>query len=210
MKNKRSVTAGVVIITIIAIVVIVASLLNAQAPQQQLSTATNTNLPAASTTPDPCTQENIKASVTALERTSRAFDDEINIARGTANAQLAPIISELQKNRRDVDDFQVPPCLDTLKTQLMGYINSYIDFYLVLYSSASIAAPGVTQKQFNEAMATMSATANQHYGDVVDYANKFVLEKSRLLGLTPPAPVPTAIIVGTPGAPNSLLPTATP
>jgi hypothetical protein len=207
MKNKRSVTAGVMIITVLAVIVIVVSRLIPLGPAAQVPTATNTNPPAATQTPDLCAQENIAASVTGLEKASRAFDDQINIARGTANAQLAPIIADLQKNRRDVDDYQVPPCLDTLKAQLMGYMNAYVDFYLLLYSSASVAAPGVTQKQFNQAMATMSVSANQRYSDVVDYANKFVIEKAHLLGLTPPATVPTAMIVGTPGTPS---PIATP
>lgn len=208
MKNKNSVTAGVVIITVLAIIVIVASLINAPSSQVQVSTATNTIPPLPTLTPDPCAQENITATVTAFEKTSRSFDDQIDLAHGTANAQLAPIISDLQKYRRDVEDYQVPSCLDTLKAQLMGYMNSYVDFYLLIYSSASVGGPGVTQKQFDEAMNSLSVSANQRYSEVVDYANKFVVEKSRLLGQTPPAPVPTALIVGTPGTPSPQSPAA--
>ncbi len=198
MKKNRPITIGVLIISILAVIGIVASLLNLRNPGQAAPAATNTPPPQITSTPDPCAKGNIQASVAAFEKTSREFDDQINLARNTANSQLAPIISNLQAARRNVDDYQVPACMDTLKADLLGYMNSYIDFYLTLYSSASVAVPGMTKDQYDQTMAPISARANQQYLGVIDYTNKFLVEKARLLGATPPALVPTALIVQNP------------
>jgi hypothetical protein len=81
---------------------------------------------APSATPDPCAPENIGKNVQDLHRFMRAFDDAGAIASNTARGQLNQPVAELQKIRREAEDFQVPGCLARLKEIQIAQMNATI------------------------------------------------------------------------------------
>src|SRR5215210_6732452 len=66
-------------------------------------------------TPDLCVPENIRAEVDKVHRHMREFDDAARLAASIPREQLSVPTADLQKNRREAEDEQVPPCLSTLK-----------------------------------------------------------------------------------------------
>src|SRR5690242_14675279 len=102
MKNKGTVAVGVIIFTVIAIIVIIVSLLGSSALKSGLPTATSTSPSLLATfTPDPCATENIAATIAGLEKLSREFEDTYNVAALTPSTQLTPLITDLQRVRRE-------------------------------------------------------------------------------------------------------------
>jgi hypothetical protein len=181
MKNNRSVTTGVVIITVLAVIVIATSLLNIRPPQPQIPTAANTLPPTLTNTPDPCSEENLQVLVPIFNRNSRAFDDLSVIAQNTPREQLVPIVSQLQEIRRAAEDYAVPSCMSKAKEYQLAYMNTFIDTLLALYSSLTSK---LTDQDVN--------LINQGMGLAIQYHDQYMIETARLLGVTLPAP-PTAI-----------------
>src|SRR5512142_3224312 len=125
MHKYRPVGIGLVIISIIAIAGVLVSNFLAKAPVPVTPTASLT--PAPSSTPDPCDKANIAATVKAFDALSRQFNDAFVLAQSTAAAQLNPMIAQLQAIHRAAQDYEVPSCLDTLKSYQEGFMNSAID-----------------------------------------------------------------------------------
>lgn len=210
MKNNRSATIGIMILSIVIVLVLVVSLLNACVPaapapipttmntEAILSTATITD------TPDPCARENIQATIVEFDKVSREFSDVFVLAQNTPAAQLSPTISDMQKIRRSAEDVQVPLCLAALKEYQLDFMNTAIDVSLLLYSSFSVdPSKTLTQEQINNIVAQV----NQRMNQASDYSKKYTIEMARLLGVTltpsPTAPEPT-------GTPATGVATSTP
>ena len=188
MKKTRTAAIGVIILSIVAIIVIVVSLLNVRtAPVASDPTLANTNtaLPTSTatitSTPDPCAPENIRATIMELDKVSRQFSDTFVLAQNTPAAQLSPTVSEMQAIRRSAEDFVIPSCLSTLKDYQLGFMNTAINVSLLLYSSFS-GDPNqtLTQEQVNSVVTQV----NQLMTEATDYSNKYTIEMASLLGIT--------------------------
>src|SRR5689334_18303187 len=124
MKNKGTVAIGLVIFTIVVIIVIIASLISSAAFK---ASPTSTLESSASSTPDPCATENIAVTIAGLEKLSREFEDTYNIAALTPSTQLTPLVTDLQRVRREAEDYPVPVCLQVLKQYQIDQMNAYIE-----------------------------------------------------------------------------------
>ena len=182
-RNQRTIT-WVVIFSVVAVVVVVASLflaptLLALAPDE---TTDVSSIP--TYTPDPCSESNLQALVPEFNRNARAFDDLSAIAQNTPREDLAPMISQLQEIRRLAEDYSVPPCMASAKEYQLAYMNTFIETLLVLYASINTQ---LTNKDVE--------TINQGMGLAIQYHDQYMVETAHLLGIVlPPTPTltPTA------------------
>lgn len=211
MKNKGTVAVGVIIFTVIIIIMIVVSLLGASALGAGLPEATDTSQPLLATfTPDACASENIAATIAGLEKLSREFEDTYNIAALTPSTQLTPLITDLQRVRREAEDYVVPACMGTLKQYQIASMNAYIEALKALIGALQVnvqPSPGMTQEQYDLAvqqeLAKYYVLANQRIAEASSLTDKYIVEKARLLGVTL---VPTT----TAAAPAEMTATPTP
>jgi hypothetical protein len=185
MKKNRPTAILIAVFSIIIIVVLVASFalntLVTATPAAPAPTIANTVPPTATNTLDPCSQGNIRATVVDFDKISREFDDAFVLAQNTPAAQLAGNISEMQRVRRNAQDYAVPSCLGALKEYQLDFMNTAIDASLVLYSKFSgDPSKTMTQDQANAVIAQV----NQDMAQAVDYSNKYRIEMARLLGIT--------------------------
>src|SRR5215213_5113425 len=65
---------------------------------------------------DPCAPQSLPNTVQPVNDLMRKFDDASQLAANLPAQQLADVISNLQRIRRDTEDVQIPACLTTLKT----------------------------------------------------------------------------------------------
>jgi hypothetical protein len=173
----------------IAVIIAIATLLAVAA----CSPATH-SLPTA--TPDPCTQQNMQSTLTEFDKLSREFIDSDALAQNTGAGQLAPNITELQRIRREAEDYVIPPCLTKLKEYQLGFMYSTIDAFMIMYSTfAGVPLQAMmTPENFRPAITLV----NQRLAQAIDYQNKYQIEKASLLGVTLQPPTATAIPSETP------------
>ena len=162
-------------LALIATLIISACGSSEQAPTKtpkppKTSTATIT------TTPDPCAPENIQAEVEKVHKLMREFDDASLLAPDIPREMLYPVISDLQRVRRDVEDLQVPSCLVTLQQYQLAHMNTVINVMVYLLRTGPDANPEVVNQSIAQAK-------QQH--------DQYVLELANVLGLTVVA-APTA------------------
>jgi hypothetical protein len=181
----NSIAGSIAIATLLA--------LAACAPATSAQSATSTSLPTA--TPDPCAQQNIQSTLIEFDKLSREFSDSFALAQNTGAAQLAPIISELQRIRREAEDYVIPPCLTKLKEYQLGFMYSSIDAFMMMYSNfANVAMQDLSNPNYKPVIDLV----NQRLAQANDYRNKYQIEGARLLGITLPAPTATVIPSETP------------
>ncbi|HXF85770.1 MAG TPA: hypothetical protein VNK49_10330 [Anaerolineales bacterium] len=138
-------------------------------------------IPPATNTPDPCAPENIEASVQAVHKYMREFDDASTLAASQPREQLADSIANLQRIRREAEDQPTPACLAALKTYQISHMNSVINTLIAFMG-------GADQQTVDQGIAI---AREQH--------DRYTLELARVLGLTvvpavtitPPAQTPT-------------------
>lgn len=134
-----------------------------------------------SSTPDPCSPDQINAAVQKVHRHMREFDDASTLASNLPLQELSDPIANLQRIRREAEDEEIPPCLTNLKQYQIEHMNTVI--------GTLVAFLGGADKQTLEQNITLAR--QQH--------DQYTLELARLLGLTiVPA---TAITTGTPATP---------
>jgi len=126
-------------------------------------------------TPDPCSAENLPEEVSKIHKLTREFDDYSTLASNTPQSQLVTIVPELQRVLRDAEDQTVPACLLDLKKLQLLHMNLVVQTLLAFVSSSDPNAinAGITR----------SREAHTQYD----------IELARLLGLTivvPTAPAP--------------------
>jgi len=117
-------------------------------------------------TPDPCAPDNLEASVQAVHRFMREFDDASSLAASRPKEQLSDSIAELQRIRRDAEDQLTPPCLISLKTYQVSHMNSVINTLIAFMG-------GTSQEIVDQGIAL---AREQH--------DQYTLELARVLGLT--------------------------
>jgi len=164
--------------------IILAAVLLLVACGQAEPVATPTLVPTATvtSTPDPCSQENITVEIQAVHRLMREFDDASALSANTSREQLKPIIADLQRIRRDAEDQKVPVCLKAFKELQLVHMNTFIQ--------TLIAFMGGSDQE----------TVNQGIGLSRQLHDQYMIEMARLQGvIIPPTliPIPT---IGTPGA----------
>jgi hypothetical protein len=86
---------------------------------------------------DPCSSENLPTTVQGLNDLMREFDDAAQLASNTPAQQLADVISNLQRIRRDAEDTQIPACLGALKTHQLNHMNLVIQTLIAFVGGAS-------------------------------------------------------------------------
>ncbi|MFZ5822279.1 MAG: hypothetical protein ACOYYJ_20505 [Chloroflexota bacterium] len=127
----------------------------------------------ATSTPDPCGPENIKAEVEKIHRWMREFDDASVLAANTPREQLNPEIAALQAIRRSAEDQPAPVCLRDLKAYQVNHMNTVIDTLI------SFIGGTADQEMMNQGI----AQARQQH-------DQYALEMARLLGVTVVANTP--------------------
>jgi len=195
MKDKSSIAIWAVLVSVIAIIVLVVSQMNTL-DTPEVPTATEPVIPtlADTNTPDPCSPEALNITVAGVDKIMREFRDAFVLAQNTPARDLAPNISELQRIRRNAEDFNVPSCAATLKTYQLGYMNAAIDAALALYGNFSGDPNKVlTQADVDSAIALVT----QRIMESNDYENKYIFERARLLGIELPTFTPTVTLEAT-------------
>lgn len=138
--------------------------------------------PTASSTPDVCSAENVKAAAGAVNVFMRQYDDESALASNVPRTELAPHIASLQAIRRQAQDQAVPACLTELKRLQLLHMNTVINTLLAFLGGGSQS--GVTQG--------IEAARQEH--------DQYVLELARLMGVTPVVLERPPTQAATPGA----------
>ena len=125
---------------------------------------------------DPCSTENLSASIKEVNDLMREFDDMSKLAANLEREKLPELISEMQRVRRTAEDQKVPSCLSTLKVHQISHMNIVIDTLIAFLGGAQ-----------PEALNDGIARAGQEH-------DLYTLEVARLLGIpqgSTPAPLAT-------------------
>ena len=197
MKNKRALPWAAIIISILVIVILVVSLvltvgvsLLASKPTPA-PLAANTNVPAASRTPDPCLPENMQATTQDFNKLMRQFDDLARIAQNTPGYQLVPMLTQLQDVRRNAEDYAAPSCLKYLQETGLDYMNAYINTLLTLYAAYNtLSTPGAPPDVIKQDVAVI----NQGMAQAASFHQQYQDTLAHLLGVTPIPPSETPAI----------------
>jgi hypothetical protein len=129
-------------------------------------------------TPDPCSKENLPGEVTKVNDLMREFDDYSKLASSTPQAQLVQIIPPMQEIRRRAESQEVPECLKSLKVLQINHMNTVLDTLMAFMSNPK------------------SENVNKGITQARELHLQYDTEIARLLGLTmvpPPTPVPTSV-----------------
>jgi hypothetical protein len=143
-------------------------------PEPVLPTATST----LTSTPDPCSLENITVGIQAVHRLMREFDDAAALSTNTTREQLKPTIEDLQRIRRAAEDLTVPYCLKSLRELQLTHMNTFIQTLLAFMG-------GADQDAVNQGIALSRQLHDQ-----------YMIEMARLQGkivLPTPSPEPTLV-----------------
>lgn len=124
-------------------------------------------------TPDPCSVENLSASIKEVNDLMREFDDITKLAASVAREKVPELVSEMQRIRREAEDHEAPNCLATLKVHQITHMNIVIDTLIAFIGGAQAEA-------LNEGI---SRAGHEH--------DLYTLEVARLLGI-PQAPTTSA------------------
>ncbi|MFZ5821082.1 MAG: hypothetical protein ACOYYJ_14395 [Chloroflexota bacterium] len=118
------------------------------------SPAPLTAIPAATSTPDRCSPENLFAEAETIHALMREFDDYAILASNTPQAQLVHVIPELQRVRRAAEDVSPPGCLRNLHRLQLLHMNTVIETLVAFLSSsdAELVNAGIAQaRQYHDA-----------------------------------------------------------
>ena len=131
--------------------------------------------PSVTSTPDPCSKENLSGEVTKINDLMRAFDDYSKLAASTPQGQLVQIIPPMQEIRRRAESQNVPECLKSLKVLQINHMNTVLDILMAFMSNPK------------------SKDINQGIVNARELHLQYDTEIARLLGLTlvpQPQPAP--------------------
>ena len=182
--KKRSFPWATTIISIIAVVAIVISVLPSLGlfPASPTATVRPTITPSQTPTQDVCAPANVQTTALDFNTFAREFDDHFTIAQNTPRQNLAPNIAELQRIRRNSEDFSVPDCLRTLRELQLAYMNTLIDALVTLYSTATVEDQPLSEE--------VILAINQGISLGVHYHEQYLDEMARIMGVTR-VPTPT-------------------
>ena len=91
-------------------------------------------------TPDPCSMENLSESIKEVNDLMREFDDMSKLAASLSREKLPELISEMQRVRRVAEDQKIPTCLSTLKVHQLAHMNIVIDTLIAFLGGAQTEA----------------------------------------------------------------------
>jgi hypothetical protein len=136
-------------------------------------------LPTVSTTPDPCSTEQIEEEVQKVHSHMREFDDASTLASSLPREQVSASIADLQRIRREAEDEKIPGCLTDLKKYQVEHMNSVINTLLAFMRANDVQAIDCVNIESNNEVVICQniALARQQH-------DQYVLELARLLGLT--------------------------
>jgi len=127
MKKNKSAIA--IIFIIILLLVLCSGCTNKPAGPIQILLPTNLPPPpsiASSSTPDPCSKGNIMLEAKKITNLTNNFDDITLMSQSTPKEQLAVVILEMRRIRRDSEELNVPICLMEFKQAQVNFMNSVI------------------------------------------------------------------------------------
>ena len=133
----------------------------------------------ATSTPDPCSVENLSQSIKEVNDLMREFDDMSKLATNIAREKLPELISEMQRVRRAAEDQKIPSCLSTLKGHQIAHMNTVINTLIAFLGGAQA-----------EALTEGIKRAGQEH-------DLYTLEVARLLGI-PQSAITTPIATTSP------------
>ena len=116
-------------------------------------------------TPDPCSVENLSASIKEVNDLMREFDDISKLAASVEREKVPELVSEMQRIRREAEDQETPNCLSTLKVHQITHMNTVIDTLIAFIGGAQA-----------EALTDGMNRASQEH-------DLYTLEVARLLGI---------------------------
>ena len=87
-------------------------------------------------TPDPCSIENLSQSIKEVNDLMREFDDMSKLATNIGREKLPELISEMQRVRRAAEDQKIPSCLSTLKAHQIAHMNTVINTLIAFLGGA--------------------------------------------------------------------------
>lgn len=122
------------ILLIIGFLVLSACVSQAPTTGQRSAIVEQTSIP--TSTPDPCSVENLSESIKDVNDLMREFDDMSKLATNIAREKLPELISEMQRVRRAAEDQEIPSCLSTLKVHQIGHMNTVIDTLIAFLGGA--------------------------------------------------------------------------
>lgn len=168
-------------ISVVAIAAIVVSVLPGTGllPAAATPTARNTSTPSTTPTVDACAPQNVQPVALEFNAFAREFDDYSAIAENTPSQNLAEPIAELQRIRRNSESFETPVCLAALKELQLGYMNSFINALITLFSIETNREQ-MTQEQFNEIVFSV----NRLIAQALQYHEQYLDEMARIMGVT--------------------------
>lgn len=89
-------------------------------------------------TPDPCSQENLPAEVDKVNKLTREFDDYAALASNTPQSQLVEVIPDLQRVLRDAEDQKVPACLADLKNLQISHMTIVVQTLMAFMGNSDV------------------------------------------------------------------------
>jgi hypothetical protein len=107
-----------------------------QTAATQAETSTTSVTQISSSDEDPCSPQNMPATVQPVNDLMREFEDASQLASNLTTPQLPEVISNLQRIRRAAEDVPIPPCLGTLKTHQLNHMNLMIQTLLAFVGGA--------------------------------------------------------------------------
>lgn len=122
------------ILLIIGFLVLSACASQAPTTGQPSAIVEQTSIP--TSTPDPCSVENLSESIKDVNDLMREFDDMSKLATNIAREKLPELISEMQRVRRAAEDQEIPACLSTLKVHQIAHMNTVIDTLIAFLGGA--------------------------------------------------------------------------
>lgn len=117
-------------------------------------------------TPDPCASDQISTAIKPVNDLQREFDDISLLAANVAQEQLAGLIIEMQRIRREAEDLSIPSCLVTLKTHQLAHMKTVIDTLIAFVGGAD------------------ATTLNAGIAQAGKEHDLYMLEMARLSGVT--------------------------
>jgi len=148
-----------------------------------------TQTPAATSTPDLCSSENLPGAAAKVNKLMREFDDYSSLASNTPQSQLVVIIPEMQRILREAEDQTLPACMQNLKGMQLAHMQIVIQTLMAFMSSSDV----------NLVNAGISQARELH--------GQYDIELARLLGITL-VPRPTQAPAGATPQSNELPPSA--
>lgn len=186
--------AALIVVTIVLSLVLVLSLVSCGAvipgkisPTATFIIPTNTSLP--TSTPDPCSPENVPVQVARVHLLMREFDDTSLLAQTTLlQASTVGLVQDLQRIKRVAEDQVVPSCIADLKQYELIYMNSMIELFTNALAFLNAYGPNGDQKALDSVTGPLVQKALYN---LQQYGNEY----SRLLGFTP-VPINTVSPIG--------------